>query len=273
MAGKQSKSLVIHQKRVASPSLFSQKPFRNPYLLITYIFILLFICLKLLSVPLPIPYTQQPSTKTTVFQVQGTGTISTLPNSVQLSFSIEKTASSILEAQNQTTNALKTITENLKSAGISTKNISTVNYSVFPQYNIDPNGKQIPNGFTVTQDLRVIASPPDKTNSIIDIATQNGATQIGGIAFTIDSETQKNLEDKARKDAVNSAKQKAQTLAKASGMQLGRIVNIKETESSKSQPINFTSNGINTDTTQIVNQAPTDGNSITISVTLSYETY
>src|SRR6266480_6697531 len=98
MAAKSSRSIVIHQKRNGSPVIGFQKQLRNPYLLITYIFLLLFICLKLLTIPIPFP--QQPP-KTAAFQVQGSGDMAAIPNSTNLSFSISKTASTVAEAQNQ----------------------------------------------------------------------------------------------------------------------------------------------------------------------------
>src|SRR5947209_7970421 len=106
MAGKKSRSIIIHQKRDAYPVKALNKQLRNPYLLITYIFLLLFVCLKLLTIPLPLPPAQ---TKSTLFQVQGTGNTTTVPNSAKLSFSITKTAATVADAQNQTSSTVNTI--------------------------------------------------------------------------------------------------------------------------------------------------------------------
>lgn len=271
MAGKTSRSIIIHQKKDASPVRALNKQLRNPYLLITYIFLLLFVCLKLLTIPIPLPPTQ--TTKAILFQVQGTGNTTMVPNSAKLSFSITKTATTVADAQSQTSNTVNTILQSFKSAGIAAKNVATVNYSVFPQYNTDQNGKQIPSGYTVTQDLQATVSPIDKTNTIINVATENGANQIGGISFTIDDTTQKKLEEKARQDAINNAKNKAQSLARAAGIHLGKIVDVKESETTKQPPSTFTATGINTGNSQEIPQLPAGGNTITITVTISYETY
>lgn len=62
---------------------------------------------------------------------------------------------------------------------------------------------------------------------ILDAAVQHGANQIGGISFGIQSKD--SLLDKARQDAINDAKRKAEKAAQAAGLKLGRVLSLSET--------------------------------------------
>ena len=50
--------------------------------------------------------------------------------------------------------------------------------------------------------------------------------------------------DLARQDAVSQAKENAQSLAKASGVTLGKIINVTESQNSGSRPILMTDKSV-----------------------------
>ncbi|KKP81092.1 MAG: hypothetical protein UR81_C0007G0018, partial [Candidatus Levybacteria bacterium GW2011_GWB1_35_5] len=88
-------------------------------------------------------------------------------------------------------------------------------------------------GYTVTQNIEVKVKPLDKVNSVVDTAIKNGANLVRGVNFTFSDQLMKKLEREATEKAVNNAKEKAQMLANASGVRLGKIVNVV---SSTNQP-------------------------------------
>jgi len=78
------------------------------------------------------------------------------------------------------------------------------------------------------------------------------------------------LEDKARQNAVNMAKEKANSMAKATGIKLGRIVDVQESSNFIPRPVMMTQS---LDNAKMASTELQSGeNSITIDVTLSYET-
>jgi len=120
----------------------------------------------------------------------------------------------------------------------------------------------------VTQTLEVEVTPIDVANKAIDVATADGANLVGGINFTFNDKTKKDLEDKSRNEAVRMAKEKAQSLAKVTGIRLGKIVDVQESNGFEPRPFAIQSlEGKSADT-----QLQPGENTITIDVTLSYET-
>lgn len=237
---------------------------------ISFFFLVLFLYTKFAG-PVPFSVNSIQTNKTNLFTASGTGKATAIPNTAQLSIGVNKSAKTITDAQNQANTVINKLTTDLKSLGILETDIKTTNYSVYPNYDY-LNGRQTANGYTVSQNLEVKVKQIDKANSAIDVATADGANIVGGLSFILDDETQKDLEDKARKEAVNNAKEKAEKLADATGIKLGRIVDVQESGNTP-QPIFRTmmaAGGGETD--QKTNVSPGE-NTIEINVTLSYETF
>ncbi|KKP92849.1 MAG: putative conserved membrane protein, partial [Candidatus Moranbacteria bacterium GW2011_GWD2_36_12] len=65
--------------------------------------------------------------------------------------------------------------------------------------------------------------------------TEQGANQIGDVAFTIDDEFA--LKNQAREMAIEKAKEKAEMIAKQTGMKLGPIKNVAENSDLFANPV------------------------------------
>ncbi|HEX8964977.1 MAG TPA: SIMPL domain-containing protein [Patescibacteria group bacterium] len=234
-------------------------------------FILLFLYTKFIG-PIPFAVNSINTTKQNLFQAQGTGEVSAIPNTADISLGVTKTAASVTDAQNQTNTAVTNILNAIKALGIDAKDIKTTNYSVNPQYNYNA-GSQTITGYSVTQNIEVKLSPIEKASKAIDVATANGANLVGGLTFTLDNTTLQKLEDQARQKAVDAAKQKAQSLANAAGMKLGKIVDVEETpnEIPMPRPLLVGMGAAKTDSAPT--ELPTGQSTISSTVTISYETY
>ena len=110
---------------------------------------------------------------------------------------------------------------------IDEKDIKTTNYSVYPDYDYNNGANKIA-GFRVNVNLSVTVRDIDNVNDILDRSTSLGANSIGGIQFTVEDKKLKELQNEARKEAIEDAKEKASQLSKLAGMNLGKIVNISE---------------------------------------------
>ncbi|KKQ29062.1 MAG: hypothetical protein US43_C0009G0009 [Candidatus Levybacteria bacterium GW2011_GWA1_37_16] len=217
--------------------------------------------------PIPFSVNSVQTTKTNLFTASGTGKATGIPDTAQISIGVTKTASTVAAAQEQANSAANKIIKDLERLGIAEKNIKTTNYSINPNYDFARGGQNI-TGYTVTQTLEVEVTPIDVANKAIDVATADGANLVGGINFTFNDKTKKDLEDKSRNEAVRMAKEKAQSLAKVTGIRLGKIVDVQESNGFEPRPFAIQSlEGKSADT-----QLQPGENTITIDVTLSYET-
>lgn len=197
-----------------------------PFLTIVFFFLVLFLYTKLAG-PIPFFINSIQTTKNDLFRVEGQGEAAAAPDTASISIGITKGANSVSAAQEQTNQVMTGILEQLKNLNIPEKNIKTTNYSASPNYSF-AGERQTVTGYTVTQTILVKVQPIDRANQVIDIATKEGANLIGGITFTLSDEVRQKAQETARKEAIEKAKGKAESLARATGISLGKIIDVQE---------------------------------------------
>jgi uncharacterized protein YggE len=250
-------------------------------------FIVLFVYTKLAG-PIPFFINSVNTTKTDLFTSNGEGKVTAVPDQATVDAGVTAQSATVADAQTKVNFATNKIIADLKKLGLSDKDIKTTDYSVNPNYGdsgtvngpiampmLPPGGgQQQIVSYTVTQNLEVKVKPIDKANKVVDAATADGANLVGNVNFTFSDTLSKSLQQQATQQAVNDAKDKAQTLAKASGITLGKVVNVT-TNGNFPQPV-MMSAGI-ASKNSVDQSAPTTvtpgQNSLTVDVTLSYETY
>ncbi|HSX08554.1 MAG TPA: SIMPL domain-containing protein [Candidatus Saccharimonadales bacterium] len=218
--------------------------------------------------------------KTQTFQAQGTGTATATPDQSNVSFIVTKTAKTLQDAQNQANTSMNTIVSDFEKAGVTKKDIQTSNYSSYPNYdNGGPNTFAAPSSqtiisYTVSEDVNVTLHDNSKTTTVIDIATKDNAENISGPNLAFSDAKQQQLEDDARVQAINNAKQKAQTLANAAGIHLGKVINVQENQAAPIYP--FHPMMLDAKSQAAEGSAPTQinqgQNTVTTTVTLTYQT-
>lgn len=220
-----------------------------------------------------IPITSVVAQKQELFSVTGEGKVTVVPDTAVVSLGISLNKPSVKAAQNEVNSVISEITKSLKAMGVDAKDIQTSNYSIYPQYDYQTTGGNRISGYQVSANLTVKVREFDKVNQVIDIATTKGANNVGGIQLTVDDVKQKDLLQQARQLAVRDAKIKAESLASAAGMTLGKIVNIQEEANNFPRPM-MNGGGINMMTADSVAKTNIEPGStdVTTSVTLFYET-
>jgi uncharacterized protein len=246
------------------------KEFKNALLVTIAILLVFFLYTKFVG-PIPFSVNSVQTTKTTLFTTDGTGKATGIPDTAQISIGVTKTASTVATAQNQVNSAANKIIEDLKKLGIKDKDIKTTDYNINPNYDYNRGGRNI-TGYTVTQTLEADVSPIDIANKAIDISTADGANLVNGATFTFSDKTKADLESKARINAVKAAKTKAESLASATGIHLGKIIDVQETNNYAPRPVLMMAKGAADSNSIAPTQLQPGENSITINITLSYET-
>lgn len=233
-------------------------------------FLSLFAYTKLAG-PIPFALNSIQTTKVDTFQVTGEGKATATPNTATISFGVTKQSGTVDDAQNQTNTNINNILNKLKELNIDTKNIKTTDYSIQPNYNFAA-GNQI-TGYTVTQTVEVKIQPLDKLNKTLDTITGNGANIIGQVSFGFDDATLQKLQDQARSEAVKQAKTKAQSLANAAGIHLGNIINLTENQPAPGPILLNTAKLTGAGETTQPSQITPGENTISTTITLSYQIY
>ncbi len=170
--------------------------------------------------------------------VDGMGEGYAVPDIAQVSFSVMNESKTQKEAADAVNTAMKKLQEFLNKAGVEEKDIKTSSYDLYqqsdwvttpcPLSSMRPcdGGHQVFRGFQITQSVTVKIHKLDNAGTIVGGLTENGATNISGLTFSVDND--EGIKAEVRKDAIDKAKAKAKVLAKQLGVDLVRIVSFNE---------------------------------------------
>lgn len=230
-------------------------------------FIIAFVFFRFIG-PIPFSVNQTTTNKASTFDVTGEGTESVIPDQAQANFGITTNGSSVSEVQTNVNQTINKVTEALKNLGINSKDIKTTNYSINPDYDYTSNSIK---GYSASAQIQVTFHDFSKLNQAFDSATATGANNAGQLYFSLSDDKQKEAEAKATKQAIDQAKEKAQTLASLSGIKLGKLINVQENSPINPRPMMMSAQSAGSPADQKTEVSP-GTNEVKVTVTLSYET-
>ena len=169
--------------------------------------------------------------------VTGMGEIDAKPDMATITVGVVTEAESASAALEENNERMKKLFEILKDRGVAEKDLQTANFNVSPKYQHHPQGREEPKivGYTVTNEVRVKVRRLSSLGGVLDALVQDGANRVHGISFSIDDEA--NLMDDARKKAMADARHKAELLAAAANMRLGRPLQISDQPPPRPMPM------------------------------------
>ena len=165
------------------------------------------------------------------FAVSGVGEAITVPDVAQFSFGVlTQGGLNIQELKNQNSEKINKIIKFLKDNGVDKKDIKTQNYNLNPRYTYFPcedreecKPPEI-SGYSINQTVLIKVRDFDKTGELLSGVVENGANNVSRLSFIIDDPT--SAQNKARAEAIQKAKDKAKSIAKAGGFRLGKLLSI-----------------------------------------------
>jgi len=219
----------------------------------------------------------------TTISVTGKGEVIQTPDVAKFSFSVQAEADSPETAQKESADAINTIVAYLKESGVAEADIKTTGYNLWPRHKERP--VPVPTlmevmppdydygsgiiGYTVEQTVEVKVRDTDKTGALIAGVTDQGATNMSGLQFTLDDDSSAKAE--ARAKAVADAKQKAQQLADTLGVRLVRLQGFWEEEGGGYPMYDDGYGGGMMEKGAVSPELPPGENTITSVVNLTYE--
>lgn len=162
-----------------------------------------------------------------VVSVTGQGIVTVAPDTATVTVGIDVIREELAEAQSEATRQATEIIAALNDQGIESRDIQTANYSVNVMRDYSENGDPSQTtGYEVMNQVNVTIRDISTLGALLDAVTTAGANSIYGITFYVDDQRPHNAE--ARKLAVADAMEKAEQLADAAGLSVGRVVSISE---------------------------------------------
>lgn len=166
--------------------------------------------------------------------VSGTGTTSVKPDVALVNLGIQVTSTTVADARAKAATAMEALTKAVTSKGVADADIQTQSFNISPQYGTAapaPTGRPgTPEivGYTVSNQVQLKVRNLDSVSDVLDtaIAAGGNSIRVNGLQFTVEKPDQHLA--KAREEAVQNAKARAEVLAKAAGVKVGKPRSISE---------------------------------------------
>jgi uncharacterized protein YggE len=158
--------------------------------------------------------------------VHGDASVNVVPDRATISVGVSSRGKTARDASEANNKAMEKVLAALREGGISERDIRTEYLSLQPLHEDGRGGNVRIVGFQASNSVRITLRDIGQVGAVLDRLIAAGANEISGIQFDV-SDRSKRL-DGARAEAVADAKRKAEILAKAAGVRLGRATVIVE---------------------------------------------
>ncbi len=217
--------------------------------------------------------------------VNGKGEAISIPDIATFSFGVTENAKTVKEAQTKATEKINAALAVVKAGGVAENDIKTLSYSINPHYTWNagictpyggcPNGKNVLDGYDVSQTIQVKIRDLSKAGELFDSIGTAGVKEVNGLNFSIDDID--SIKAIAREEAIENAKAKAQKIADDLGVRLVRIMSFYDSSDDQYMPFYGRESAVMAD--GAMNQAikaPTPGipageQKVTATVNITYE--
>jgi len=125
----------------------------------------------------------------------------------------------VVDARQQLARNVTRMREALVEAGVEESRIATTRYDIFRDLERpDRDGAEPVVRYRADQEFEVTVDDTEAVGTVIDTAVRNGATDVGGVEFTLSAERRDRLDRTARRRAMDSARDRAEQLADAANL-------------------------------------------------------
>lgn len=159
-------------------------------------------------------------------RVAGTATVKAIPDIATTEIGVQTFSKEVEAAVAENNRKSDAIITALKGLGIAEKDIQTSRFNIYPQRNYWDDKPDEIVGFQV--DNMVSATVRDITliGKALQAAIDAGANNIHGVNFSLDDPIP--VRDEARVEAIKDARRRADIMAEAAGIEVGKVINITE---------------------------------------------
>ncbi len=180
------------------------------------------------------PRRDAPRQGMTILRVSGSAQSQAAPDRATVRIGAVSQAEDAQAAQDQVNQIVQRAIEAIRGQGIEEQNLRTADLSLHPVYSHPqprPGREQEPQepqivGYRASNTVIVDLSDLAKIGPVIDAAVGAGANQLQGIDFSLRNDLE--ARTAALEQAVEEARRKAESLARAAGMELGQLLELNE---------------------------------------------
>jgi uncharacterized protein YggE len=153
--------------------------------------------------------------------------VSVAPDRAQVGVGVESRARTAAQASAENARIQTAVIQSLRRQGLTAADLQTRSVQVMPEFEYPrEGGRPTLTGYVARNEVNVTLRDLSKVGAVIDAALSSGSTQISGPYFSLANP------DSARREALDAAVRKAmadaQVMARAAGVQVGRVLEISQ---------------------------------------------
>jgi uncharacterized protein YggE len=172
-----------------------------------------------------------------IVAVWGEGAVRAVPDTAEVSAGVVSQADTAAAALKDNSAAMDKVMKAVQSFGIASGDVQTQGINVSPVMARPAGRADAPpqiTGYRASNIVSVRVRDMTKLGVVLDALVSSGANEMHGMRLTIGAPDK--LMDEARGKAMDNARHKAELLAKAAGVKLGRVTSISEETGVSAQP-------------------------------------
>ena len=164
--------------------------------------------------------------------VSGTAERMVQPDLAYIELGVETRGDTAQSAVAQNAEIMSRVMQQLQAASIAKEDLATSNFSLSPQYHYPKGEAPVLTGYLASNLLRITLRGEDlgRIGEVIDITTEAGINKVQNITFTVEKSQELELELLA--EAVKNGKKKAQIMAQAADVKLGKLLDLSNSYAS-----------------------------------------
>ena len=167
--------------------------------------------------------------------VSATGQSTATPDTATITAGVLSRAKNPTDAMQINSQKMEAVFSALKNAGIERKNITTSNLALNPNYAYNrETGRNTIDGYQTSNQVTIRSEDISKVGAMVEALVSVGVNQVNNIKFTL--KDPEGAREEARLEAISKARNKAETIAKAAGVELIKIRRISEGYTSSPSP-------------------------------------
>ncbi|MCF6094580.1 SIMPL domain-containing protein [Microaerobacter geothermalis] len=163
--------------------------------------------------------------QTNVIQVQGKGKLTVVPDIAMVNLGVMTEDRDASVAIQQNSKIFEDVRRAILSLGIKDKDIKTVSFTTYPQYNWKENQQEL-RGYQVNHMIQVTLRNTKDIGKVLDAASKAGANRVENIRYTTDKTDE--YEKEVLKLALKNAREKADVIAAAIGKQITDVAKVTQ---------------------------------------------
>jgi hypothetical protein len=159
-------------------------------------------------------------------QVSGTGTVTSTPDVATVNLGVKTLAKTADVAVAVNNRKAADLVSALKSLRLQPEDIQTTGFNVRAERQFHRDRPDTTTGYWATNSISVRVRDLSLVGEVLQKAVDAGANDVHGLSFSVEDPAP--LLTEARRKAMTDARNRAATLAAAAGVEVGRVVNIRE---------------------------------------------